>query len=148
MARPRTVKPRTAVETALQALRARDRSVAELESRLQRHGIADSERREALELLSRLGYVDDERFATLRAAALAARNCGDEMIRADLEQRGVAGSMIDAAIAELEPEQERAERIVASRGRSSKTARFLAARGFAEEAIEAVVASEDGEGVG
>ena len=142
------VKPRTAVETALQALRARDRSVAEVESRLQRHGIADSEQREALELLSRLGYVDDERFATLRAAALAARKCGDEMIRADLEERGVAGSMIDAAIAELEPEQERAERIVASRGRSSKTARFLAARGFAEEAIEAVVASEDGEGVG
>ena len=141
-------QPRTAVETALQALRARNRSVAELESRLQRRGIAEIEQRETLELLSRLGYVDDERFATLRAAALAARNCGDEMIRSDLEGRGVAGSIIDAAVADLEPEQERAERIVASRGRSAKTARFLAARGFVEEVVETVVAAQDGEAVG
>jgi len=139
---------RTAVETALQALRARDRSAAELEARLQRHGVGEAEQRETLETLSRLGYVDDERFATLRAAALAARSCGDEMIRADLEGRGVAGSTIDAALAALEPQQERAVRIVSGRERSAKTARFLAARGFAEDAIEVAVAWKDVEGVG
>ena len=109
-------EPRPAVETALRALRARDRSVSELESRLQRRGVGTTEQRETLELLSRLGYVDDERFARSRAESLARRNCGDEMIRADLEGRGVAAGRIDAALAELESERERAERIVASRG--------------------------------
>ncbi|MCP9484837.1 MAG: recombination regulator RecX [Gaiellaceae bacterium MAG52_C11] len=141
-------EPRTAVETALRALRARDRSAAELESRLRGRGVDETEQRETLELLSRLGYVDDERFATLRAAALAARSCGDELIRDDLERRGVAGSTIDAALAELEPQQERADRIVANRGRSAKTARFLAARGFAEDVIEGAFAWEDAEGIG
>ena len=141
-------EPRPAVDTALRALRARDRTVAELESRLRQRGVGEDEGREALELLARLGYVDDERVARLRVAALAARGCGDEMIRADLEERGVGGATIDAAVAELEPERERAERIVASRGRSPKTARFLASRGFAEEAVEAAVAADAAEGVG
>jgi regulatory protein len=140
-------EPRPAVETALRALRARDRSVVELESRLQRRGVGTTEQRETLELLSRLGYVDDERFARSRAESLARRNCGDEMIRADLEGRGVAAEPIDTALAGLESERERVERIVASRGRSAKTARFLAARGFSDDSIETVVAPEEIEAV-
>jgi len=140
-------EPRPAVETALRALRARDRSVFELESRLQQRGVGTTEQRETLELLARLGYVDDERFARSRAESLARRNCGDEMIRADLESRGVAAGRIDAALAGLEPERERAERIVASRGSSAKTARFLAARGFSQDAVETVVAPEEAEAV-
>ncbi len=140
-------EPRPAVETALRALRARDRSVSELESRLQRRGVGSTEQRETLELLSRLGYVDDERFARSRAESLARRNCGDEMIRADLEGRGVSAGFVDAALAGLESERERAERIVASRGRSAKTARFLAARGFSDDSVETVVAPEEVEAV-
>jgi regulatory protein len=140
-------EPRPAVETALRALRARDRSVFELESRLQQRGVGTTEQRETLELLARLGYVDDERFARSRAESLARRNCGDEMIRADLESRGVAAERIDAALAGLEPEPERAERIVARRGWSAKTARFLAARGFSQDAVETVVAPEEAEAV-
>ena len=135
------------METALRALRARDRSVFEVESRLQRRGVGTTDQRETLELLSRLGYVDDERFARSRAELLARRNCGDEMIRADLEGRGVAAGLIDAALAGLESERERVGRIVASRGRNAKTARFLAARGFSDDSIETVVAPEEIEAV-
>ena len=140
-------EPRPAVETALRALRARDRSVSELESRLQRRGFGTTEQRETLELLSRLGYVDDERFARSRAESLAQRNCGNEMIRADLEGRGIATGLVDAALAELESERERIGRIVASRGRGAKTARFLAARGFSADSVETVVAPDEVEAV-
>jgi SOS response regulatory protein OraA/RecX len=140
-------EPRPAVETALRALRARDRSVSELESRLQRRGVGTTEQRETLELLSRLGYVDDERFARSRAESLARRNCGNEMIRADLEGRGVSAGFVDAALAGLAPERERVGRIVASRGRSAKTARFLAARGFSDDSVQTVVAPEEVEAV-
>jgi regulatory protein len=131
-----------AVEAALRALRARDRSAAELDERLDARGAGPAERREVLELLERVGYVDDRRFAAGRAAALAARGSGDALIRDDLERRGVAAETIEAALAGLEPESVRAERIVAARGRSAKTARYLAGRGFEEDAVSSAVAPD------
>jgi len=138
-------EPRPAVETALRALRARDRTAAELDARLTARGAGPEERRDALELLERVGYVDDERFAHGRAATLAARGSGDALIRDDLERRGVAAATIESALAALEPERARVERIVAGRGRGVKTARYLAARGFDEDAIASAIAP-DGDG--
>jgi len=60
-----------AVGTALRALRSRDRTTAELDARLRERGVAEHDRHDALESLARAGYVDDERFAHGRAAALA-----------------------------------------------------------------------------
>ncbi|HZI37164.1 MAG TPA: regulatory protein RecX [Acidimicrobiia bacterium] len=128
---------------AIRLLRHRDRSTAELEARLAQRGVGDAEREHALETLERIGYVDDERFARTRAEQLADRGSGDALIRHDLETRGVAPDVVEAALAELEPEQERAARIVARRGRSVKTARYLASRGFGEDALEGVVAHEE-----
>jgi regulatory protein len=135
-------EPQSAVDAALRALRARDRSTAELDQRLLARGAGAEERREALELLERVGYVDDERFARGRAATLAVRGSGDALIRDDLERRGLAGETIEGALAGLEPEHARAEQIVAKRGRSAKTARYLAARGFGEDAVAAAVAPD------
>jgi len=132
-----------AVETALRALRFRDRSTAELEARLERHGVGEAERERALETLERVGYVDDGRFACTRAEHLAGRGSGDELIRHDLEARGVAAEYVAVALAALEPERLRAERIVARRGRSAQTARYLASRGFGEDAVEAAVAQTE-----
>jgi regulatory protein len=132
-----------AVETALRALRLRDRSAAELDARLAERGVGAAEREEALETLERIGYVDDGRFARLRAEQLAGRGSGDALIRHDLERRGVAQEQIEAALELLEPERDRAARIVARRGSGPKTARYLASRGFGEEAVAVVVASED-----
>ncbi len=132
-----------AVETALRALRHRDRSVAELDARLEERGVGEAERQEALETLARSGYLDDERFARSRAEQLAARAAGNALIRHDLQGRGIEPELVLAVLDELEPERERARRIVATRGRSAKTARYLAARGFGPDALDTVVAVED-----
>jgi regulatory protein len=132
-----------AVETALQALRHRDRTVAELDARLEERGVGEQARREALDRLERLGYVDDGRFAAARAEQLARRGVGDALIRHDLERRGVEGEVVETALEALEPERDRALRIVAERGRSARTARYLASRGFADEAVEEAVAAGD-----
>jgi SOS response regulatory protein OraA/RecX len=105
--------------------------------------VGASERTETLETLRRIGYVDDERFARTRAAQLAERGSGDALIRHDLERRGLAPELVQDAIDALEPERERAARIADRRGRSSKTARYLASRGFGEETLDSLVAAED-----
>ena len=131
------------LDAALKALRHRDRSAAELDARLAQRGVGETEREQALETLERIGYVDDERFARRRAEQLAARGSGDALIRHDLEGRGIAPEQVEQALAALEPERERALQLAAQRGRSVKTARYLASRGFDAEALEAVVAPED-----
>ncbi len=132
-----------AVEHALRALRHRDRSAAELELSLERRGVGQAERKQALATLERVGYVDDQRFARTRAEQLAARGSGNALIRHDLEGRGLAAERVEEALATLEPERVRANRIAAQRGRSVKTARYLASRGFDADALEAIVAPED-----
>lgn len=129
-----------ALGAATAALRTRDRSAAEVVERLAARGLAPGERERALGTLVRAGLVDDARFASGRAAALAGRGAGDALIRDDLEHRGVGDEQIDAALAGLDPELERAARLVAARGAGAKTARYLASRGFPEEAVEAAVA--------
>jgi SOS response regulatory protein OraA/RecX len=120
----------------------------ELVHRLEARGVATAERKLTLETLSSAGLVDDVRFAETRARVLAERGSGDALIRAELEQRGISAAAIAAALESLPPEAERAAAVVARRGSSPGTARFLAARGFDEDAIEGAVAWQDDEGVG
>jgi SOS response regulatory protein OraA/RecX len=86
------------------------------------------------------GLLDDARFAETRARALAARGAGDRLVVDDLLRAGVAEATAHAAVATLEPEPARASRIVESRGRTTKTLRYLVSRGFAEESVDGLVA--------
>lgn len=131
------------LDLAIRALRHRDRSAAELDARLAERGVVAEEREQALETLERIGYVDDERFARTRAEQLAARGSGDALIRHDLESRGLAAERVEAALEALEPERERALRIVERRGSGPRTARYLASRGFGADALEAAVARDE-----
>jgi regulatory protein len=131
-----------AVEEALRALRSRDRTVAELDARLAERGLGEGERQEALDTLERLGYLDDERFARSRAEELARRGSGDALIRHDLESRGLDGEIVETALAGLEPERERAARIVVVRGPGPATARYLMRKGFGEDGLAALVAQD------
>ncbi|MGI9112181.1 MAG: regulatory protein RecX [Gaiellaceae bacterium] len=133
---------------AVDALRVRDRSSAELTARLDSRGVAPVDRIRTLEALARAGLFDDRRFAFARALSLAARGNGNALIRHDLEQRGVPAAEIETAIGTLEPESQRAARVVERRGTSTRTTRYLAAHGFAEDVIEGAVAWEDAEGIG
>ena len=133
----RRVEARSA---ALVALRHTDHTATTLRRRLAAKGVAPVDRDAAIETMERAGLVDDSRFAQARASALAARSAGDLMIRDDLERRGVAPALIDEAIDGLEPELERARKLLAGHADWRRALRRLAARGFAEDALEAVVA--------
>ena len=104
---------------ALSALSRADHTTASLRARLTARGVAPADREAALATVTRAGLVDDARFATVRAAALAERDAGDALIRDDLERRGVAAEVIEDAIAVLEPELDAG---TAHRRRSGKRA--------------------------
>jgi regulatory protein len=127
------------LEIAARALRHRDRSRREIEERLLRAGVREDERADALDTLERIGYVDDERFAASRAAALAGRGFGDEAIRSDLGTHGVGSDAAAVAIGALTPEVERARVLVARLGRSQRTAARLARKGFCEDSLDAAL---------
>ena len=105
---------------------------------MERRAVPPAERARAVETLTRTGLLDDGRFARGRARALAARGYGDAAIRFDLERQGVRPEVAAEALAELEPERERAVRLAASAGGAVRAARLLTRRGFGEDAIEAV----------
>jgi SOS response regulatory protein OraA/RecX len=129
-----------ALDVATKALARRDFSERGLRARLERAGVEAAEAEAVLERLRDEGVLDDRRFGTNRAQALAERGKGDAAIRFDLDAQGLPAE-VDEALAALEPERVRAERIVARRGSGPATARLLAGRGFDQEAIEAAVAS-------
>jgi len=139
---------RDALSRATRALARRDHSAASLRLKLDRAGISARAQDEALDALVRAGYLDDARFARNRAAQLAARGYGDQWIRADLESQGVAPEAAEPALAELEPEAERAARQAAKLGGGLRAARALGRRGFAEESLERLVARGGERGVG
>jgi len=141
-------EPRTAVETALRALRHRDLSVREVEERLRAKGFPESERDDALATLERTGLVDNSRFAETRARSLAARGAGDRAIRHALRHAGVESEAIEDALQRLAPESERAAAIVTRRGVGPKTARYLRGKGFSEDVVAAVVAGASDDELG
>ena len=138
----RELRQAEALAVAGRSLRARDQSTRRLLERLERANVSPAARDEAVSTLTRVGVVDDARFASARARALAERGYGDSAIIADLERQGVPGELWPGALAELQPESERAGRVVQRRGRGVNTARFLAARGFSEEALEAALGAD------
>jgi SOS response regulatory protein OraA/RecX len=139
----RAMRRSEALDAAGRALSRRDRSVAELDAQLARRGVRGGERQAAVETMSRLGYVDDARFARSRAETLAVRGYGDAAIVYDLEQRGVGSEQIATALEALAPEADRARAALARMASSEKAVRSLAAKGFSAEAVEAAVGSFD-----
>ena len=136
----RAVRRERAERLALRALARRDRSRASLEARLAGVGVAPSDRADVLTRAERSGLVDDVRFASARARQLAERGAGDLLVLADLERHGVDEQVARDAVAALDAEADRVARVVARRGTSPQTLRYLASRGFAEEALEGLVA--------
>jgi regulatory protein len=135
----RELRRTRAVNSALRAVSRRDLSSQRLRERLQRRGIPATEREEALGALQRAGFVDDARYATRRAASLADRGHGDAAIRWRLEGEGVPPDLVADALGALEPERERARRVIAAQGTGVRTARELARRGFGEHAVESAL---------
>src|SRR5262249_48894641 len=134
----REVRRARALAQATRTLVASGRSRQELDQRLARAGHVDTAREEALATLDRAGVVDDVRLAHSRAEALARRGYGDAAIRADLRRRLIPSEAASEAVAELEPEAERARRILEANAPDAKTLRRLAGRGFSRETLEEI----------
>jgi regulatory protein len=111
--------------------------------RLERRGVPEPAREETIERLTTAGYIDDARFAAARARVLADRGVGDAVIRADLEERGVASLAIDESLAGLEPEAERARREAARLGGGTRALRALVRKGFGEHSVGRLLSAED-----
>ena len=126
----------------MRALARREYSRRGLRERLGRAGISAEDARAVVEELRERGLLDEGRFADERARVLAERGRGDGAIRFELEREGLKAEEIEAAVGELEPERERAERLVLRRGASPATARLLASRGFDEDVVTGAVARE------
>jgi SOS response regulatory protein OraA/RecX len=128
----RELRRAEALGVAVRALRHRDLSRRRLEERLASRGAGAAAQADAIATLEQAGLVDDARVGEARAQALAARGYGDAAIRAALEAEGLPGE----AVERLEPELERARRVMARRGGGSTTLRRLAARGFDPAILE------------
>lgn len=105
------MKPRPdAWQSALQLLSRREYSEAALQQRLQRKGFEDEAIARALERCRHYGYLDDKRYARLRARQLlaAGRAVGPALL-ADLKQQRISEATARQAVAELEEEFSQAE---------------------------------------
>jgi SOS response regulatory protein OraA/RecX len=144
----RELRRSEAIAAGVGVLARRDHSEQAVRDALERKGIGETEREEAVATLRAHGALDDERFARARATALAERGLGDAAIGFRLQRDGIEPESLEPALAALEPERDRAVRLATRRGPTAKTARWLAARGFAPESVEAAIGSvADDEGL-
>jgi SOS response regulatory protein OraA/RecX len=146
----RELRHERALATAVRSLRARPLSEQRLREKLRHRGVRPDVRQAVLGTLSEAGFVDDQRLARGRAAALAERGWGDAAIEARLAGEGLPPSEVEAALAELEPELLRAERLVAGLA-PRKAWALLQRRGFDLETIDSALGDLDasaGDGLG
>ncbi|MBO0768483.1 MAG: regulatory protein RecX [Solirubrobacterales bacterium] len=107
-----------ALQIAYAYINRRERTEAEVRSRLEKAECPESESEAAVAELLELGYVDDARYARLFTEDK--RNLegwGSERIARALSERGVARSLVSAALAETDgpSEAERAGELLAQR---------------------------------
>ena len=137
----RELRRARALVAATRSLAASDRSRRALDERLERAGHSAAARNDALAALGRAGVVDDSRLARSRADRLARRGYGDAAIRADLRRRLIPPEAAAAAVAALEPELDRARRLVEDESVTPTFLRRLGTRGFSPETLNEVAAA-------
>jgi SOS response regulatory protein OraA/RecX len=137
----RELRRARALAAAKRSLAASDRSQQELERRLARAGHSSAAREDVVQALDRAGLLDDTRVARARAGRLARRGYGDAAIRADLQRRLVRADAAADAVESLEPELDRARRLVAGQSVTPALIRRLSGRGFSRATLDEVVSA-------
>ena len=98
-----------AVQCVLRLLSYRQRSVKEVEEKLESKGFSPEEIRTAIDYLSRLGYLNDEKFAhALVESRSTGRRWGTRKIAAELVSKGIAADTVRQALSCLSREAEAA----------------------------------------
>jgi regulatory protein len=94
-----------ALDLAYAYINRRDRTVSEVDAQLERKGISEPVRADALRMVAEQGFLDDERFARLFVAdKRALEQWGSERIRRGLLGRGIDRDLAEAAIATAAPD--------------------------------------------
>jgi SOS response regulatory protein OraA/RecX len=137
----REIRRAKALATATRSLAASDRSERALRQRLARAGHSTAAREDAIASLARVGAVDDARLAESRAQLLARRGYGDAAIRADLRRRLIAPEATAEAVSALEPELERARRVLGQQTVTPALLGRLTRRGFSRDTLDEIASS-------
>ena len=137
----REIRRARALSAATRSLAASDRSERALDRRLARAGHSEAAREAAVAALARAGVVDDVRLAANRAELLARRGYGDAAIRADLRRRLIDPQAATDAIASLEPELERARRMLGQQTLTPALLGRLARRGFSRNTVDEITST-------
>jgi regulatory protein len=96
-----------AVDLAYKAVGRRERTVAELRTCLERKRVEPAAIEQAVEELSAAGVLDDARYAHRYAEdKRELEQWGSERIARDLQRRGIAADLIDAAVSDRERDAE------------------------------------------
>jgi SOS response regulatory protein OraA/RecX len=132
----RGVRRARALVAATRSLAASDRSQRALEQRLALAGHPAAAREDAIAALDRAGLLDDFRVAESRAEVLACRGYGDAVICADLRRRLISAEAAADAVAALEPERDRVQRLLEGKSVTPALLRRLAGRGFSPDALD------------
>jgi SOS response regulatory protein OraA/RecX len=139
----RELRKAEALGAAVRTVSRRDVSTRRLRERLSARGVRPAEAEGAVAALARAGVVDDARTAANRARALAERGWGDEAVVARLTAEGFPAEDVQAALAGLPPEAERAGALAAAGSDPRATWKLLARRGFSPETVEDLVGPLD-----
>ena len=100
---------RSCLEAALRFLEGRAHSRAELGRKLKRKKWSDEAIGEALAKLERLGHINDERFAQMRAASAAKhKHHGPNRVMSDLMRAGVSMEFARGAVKQVYSKEETA----------------------------------------
>jgi SOS response regulatory protein OraA/RecX len=137
----REIRRAKALAAATRSLAASDRSERALEQRLAQAGHSTAAREDAIASLARVGAVDDARLAESRAQLLARRGYGDAAIRADLRRRLIAPEATADAVSALEPELERARRVLGPQTVTPALLGRLTRRGFSRDTLDEIASS-------
>lgn len=138
---------------ALRLLARREHSRAELERKLAAHASEPGELAQALDELSALGLINEDRVAASLLHRRAPR-LGAARVLQEMKARGLgAAALADAAAQLRETELERARAVwqkkfgapAASLAERAKQARFLASRGFSGDVVRRMLQAGGGD---
>jgi regulatory protein len=99
-------EPYRARSRALRLLATRDRSRAEVDSRLRQAGFTADTVGATIGWLGGLGYLDDARFAERYVAEKTRNGWGPRRIRSELMRKGIQRSVLDAALAGADEDEQ------------------------------------------
>jgi regulatory protein len=136
---------------ALKALARREYSRLELQAKLRPHAEDPAEIEPLLDELEKRGWLSEARFVE-QTTTVRRRRFGAARILHELREKGVCGSALAAARAQLKNSEVEAARSVwktkfgslpATPQERARQSRFLASRGFSAEAIHKVLRSDE-----